>query len=80
MLKPEFAEAKAAEFTSSTELQADSSGLFFILSKPAHGITHLTLGMEIDYEYHAVTKELFPLVFQRQDVQQLLENFNTSIK
>ena len=62
------------------EIEYRLSGLFFILSKPTHGTAHLALGMKIDYEYHAVIKELFPLVFQRQDVQQLLENFNTSIK
>ena len=62
------------------EIEYRLSGLSFILSKPAHGITHLTLGMKIDYEYHAVIKERFPLVFQRQDVQQLLEDFNTSTK
>ena len=61
------------------EIEYRLSGLFFILSKLAHGETHLIRGMQINYDYHTIVKELFPSIYEKQVVQQLLKDFKKSI-
>ena len=51
------------------------SGLFFILSKNNYGLDHLINGMKIDYDYHTIIKELFPSVFETEQVQKLLLDY-----
>ena len=57
------------------EIEYRMSGLFFILSKNNYGLDHLINGMKIDYDYHTIIKELFPSVFETEQVQKLLLDY-----
>ncbi len=57
------------------EIEYRLAGLFFVLSKRNYAFNHLIEGLKIDYEYHIVLKELFPSVFQDEEIQQLCINF-----
>ncbi|MFY0603465.1 MAG: tetratricopeptide repeat protein [Flavobacteriaceae bacterium] len=57
------------------EIEYRLSGLFFMLQKDNHGIAHLKKGLLIDFEYHVILKELYPTVFEKENVQKLLSNF-----
>ena len=57
------------------ELEYRFVGLFFILGKERHAFSHLITAMQIDYEYHLILKELYPIVFQNIEIQKLLTNY-----
>lgn len=57
------------------EIEYRLAGLFFILDKENHGMTHLKNGLLIDFEYHIILKELYPVVYEDEKVQKLLTNF-----
>lgn len=57
------------------EIEYRLSGLFFVLSKKSYGMTHLINGMKIDYDYHTIIKELFPTVYDLENVQKLLGDY-----
>ncbi len=51
------------------------SGLYFIEGAEKKALDVLIKGMQIDYEYHFILKEIFPSVYDNTKVQQLLINF-----
>lgn len=57
------------------EIEYRLAGLFMILDKENHGLTHLVNAMQIDYEYHEVIKDLYPTVFDKPAVKDLLLNY-----
>jgi tetratricopeptide (TPR) repeat protein len=57
------------------EIEYRLAGLFFVLSKKSYGMTHLINGMKIDYDYHTIVKELFPTVYDLENVQKLLGDY-----
>ncbi len=57
------------------EVEYRLAGLFIILNKENHGMTHLINGMKIDYEYHFIMKELYPTIFGNLKVQKLLADY-----
>jgi tetratricopeptide (TPR) repeat protein len=57
------------------EVEYRLTGLFFILNKEQHAITHLLTAMKIDYDYHVVLKELYPLVYENLRIQKLLSDY-----
>jgi tetratricopeptide (TPR) repeat protein len=50
-------------------------GLFFVLSKEKFAYTHLISAMKIDYEYHIILNELYPIVFENAAIQKLLVDY-----
>ena len=50
-------------------------GLFFLLNKQKYALTHLENAMKIDYDYHAVLNDLYPVVYHNVKIQQLLKGF-----
>ncbi len=62
------------------EIEYRLAGLFFVLSKENHGITHLKNGLAIDFEYHSIVKELYPTVFDHARVQKLLADFKKAME
>ena len=57
------------------EIEYRLSGLFYVLSKDNYGYTHLVNGMKIDYDYHTIIQELFPSVYESEEVQKLLNDY-----
>ena len=57
------------------EVEYRLTGLFFILNKEQYAITHLLTAMKIDYDYHVVLKELYPLVYENPRIQKLLSDY-----
>jgi tetratricopeptide (TPR) repeat protein len=57
------------------EIEYRFAGLFLILNKQNYGITHLINGLNIDYEYHIVLKELHPTVYFNEKIQKILSDF-----
>jgi tetratricopeptide (TPR) repeat protein len=47
-------------------------GLFFVLNKEKYALTHLISAMKIDYEYHTILNELYPIVYENTKIQKLL--------
>ena len=58
-----------------SEVEYRLVGLFFILNKEKHAFTHLISAMKIDYDYHIILNELYPIVFENIEVQKLLKNY-----
>ena len=57
------------------EIEYRLSGLFFVLEKEKYGFNHLIAAMKIDFGYHSILNELYPTVFDKPEVQQLIKNF-----
>jgi tetratricopeptide (TPR) repeat protein len=50
-------------------------GLFFLLNKEKYALTHLISAMKIDYEYHTILNELYPIVYENVKIQKLLSAY-----
>ncbi|ARV13745.1 tetratricopeptide repeat protein [Polaribacter sp. SA4-12] len=62
-------------YKDSAEIEYRLAGLFFILNKEKYGFNHLVVALKIDYDYHIVLKELYPIVYENEKVQKLLIDF-----
>jgi len=62
------------------EIEYRLAGLFFILNKKKYGFNHLIVGLNIDYEYHTILKEIYPTVLDNEKVQQLIINFKKALE
>ena len=62
------------------EIEYRLVGLFFILNKEKYAFTHLISGMKIDYEYHTILSELYPIVYDNIEIQKLLVNYKKAIE
>ncbi|TXD54455.1 MULTISPECIES: tetratricopeptide repeat protein [unclassified Polaribacter] len=56
------------------------AGLFFVLNKEKHGLNHLIAGMNINYEFHVILNEIYPIVFENKKVQKLLKNYKNTFE
>ena len=57
------------------EIEYRFAGLFFIMNKNKYAFSHLIKGMQIDYDYHIILKELYPTVYDNLEVKKLLSNY-----
>jgi len=65
---------QAEEFYPDTaEIEYRLSGLHFLLNEGEKGYFHLNNGLKIDPEYHIIIEELFPMVFQRKSVKDVIK-------
>lgn len=62
------------------EVEYRLAGLFFILDNEKNGFHHLVAAMKIDYEYHIILNELFPVVYNNKKVQKLLTNYKKALE
>lgn len=62
-------------FKDFAEIEYRLAGLFFILEKKKYGFNHLITAMKIDYDYHKMILDLFPTVFDNQEVTKLMQDF-----
>ena len=57
------------------EVEYRLSGLFFILNKEKFGFNHLIEGMKIDYDYHTILNEIYPVIFDNKKIQKLIIDY-----
>ena len=62
------------------EVEYRLCGLFMILDKEEYSLTHLKNALAIDYEYHSIIKELYPSVYEKERVQEIISNHKKVIK
>ncbi|WP_272148819.1 tetratricopeptide repeat protein [Tenacibaculum aiptasiae] len=62
------------------EIEYRLCGLFMILDKEEYSLTHLKNALAIDYEYHSIIKELYPSVYEKERVQEIISNHKKVIK
>ena len=67
---------QALEFYPDTaEIEYRLSGLFFANNKGEKGYFHLKNALKIDPEYYIIIEELFPKIFNRKSVKQIINSF-----
>lgn len=67
---------QALEFyPGSAEIEYRLSGLFFNINKGEKGYFHLNNALKIDSEYYIIIEELFPKIFDRKSVRQIINSF-----
>ncbi|CAA0194456.1 Protein of unknown function containing tetratricopeptide repeats [Tenacibaculum maritimum] len=57
------------------EIEYRLSGLFMILDEEAYSLTHLKNGLAIDFESHSIIKELYPTVFEKENVKKIISEY-----
>lgn len=67
---------QALEFYPHTaEIEFRLAGLYFCLNEGEKAYFHLNRGLKIDAEYYIVIEELFPQIFNRKSVRQIINSF-----
>ena len=67
-------------FKDFAELEYRLSGIYFKFSNFSKGKKHLMNALTIDFEYHNEIKDLFPEVYKKQEVLDIINDFkNTSL-
>ncbi|OSS37510.1 hypothetical protein C723_3587 [Christiangramia flava JLT2011] len=67
---------QAIEFyPESAEVEYRLAGLFFVTNKAEKGYFHLKNALKIDSEYYIIIEELFPSIFSRKSVRQIINSF-----
>jgi tetratricopeptide (TPR) repeat protein len=62
------------------EIEYRLAGLFFILNKEKYGFNHLIDGLKIDFDYHIILKELYPIIYENEKVQKLINNYKKAME
>ena len=57
------------------EIEYRLCGLFMLTHKETYGLLHLKNGLAIDAEYREIVKELYPTVFENEQVQNVINNY-----
>ena len=66
---------QACEFyPQNAEIEYRLAGLYFLLAENNKGEFHLKNGLNLDEEFTLIVEELFPSVFVKRSVQQLISN------
>ncbi len=67
---------QAIEFyPDSAEVEYRLAGLYFVTNKAEKGYFHLKNALKIDSEYYIIIEELFPSIFSRKSVRQIINSF-----
>lgn len=62
-------------YTDFPEINYRLTGLYTLLNKNKLAKVHFIKGLEVDYEFHFILKELFPTAFENKKIQKLLFAF-----
>ena len=62
-------------YKESAEIEFRLCGLFMLAAKEAYSLLHLKNGLAIDAEYREIVKELYPTVFENEQVQKVINNY-----
>jgi len=68
------------KYKDSAEIEYRLAGLFFVLNKEKYGFNHLISGLKIDYDYHVILKETYPIVLDNKKVQKLLKDYKKAME
>ncbi|MFO7719948.1 MAG: tetratricopeptide repeat protein [Gillisia sp.] len=67
---------QAVEFYPETaEIEYRFAGLYFTLNEGDKGYFHLNNGLKIDSEYYIIIEELFPKIFCRKSVKEMINSY-----
>ena len=67
---------QALEFYPETaEIEYRLAGLYFNLNEGDKGYFHLNNGLKIDSEYYIIIEELFPKIFSRKSVKEIINSY-----
>ncbi|MFV8226537.1 tetratricopeptide repeat protein [Christiangramia aquimixticola] len=67
---------QALEFYPGTaEIEYRLAGLYFSINAGEKGYFHLNNGLKLDSEYYIIIEELFPNIFDRKSVRQIINSF-----
>ncbi|WP_075342826.1 tetratricopeptide repeat protein [Tenacibaculum agarivorans] len=61
------------------EIEYRLCGMFMINNKNTYALNHLENGLNIDFEFHDILKELFPSVYKTDEVQALISNYKVKL-
>ena len=74
-----FSLIQTAEFYSEeAEVEYRLAGLYFITNQSVKGRFHLKNGLNLDKDYIFIIEELFPTVFKRKSIKEILVNFKNA--
>ncbi|AOW16976.1 hypothetical protein LPB03_05640 [Polaribacter vadi] len=62
------------------EIEYRLAGLFLTLNNENYGFNHLIVGLNLDYEYHVILKEIYPIVLDNKKVQKLIIDFKKDLE
>ena len=62
-------------YKESAEIEFRLCGLFMLASEEKYCLLHLKKGLAIDAEYREIVKELYPTVFENEQVQKVISNY-----
>ncbi len=68
------------DYKDCAEIEYRLCGLFMLLDKKDYSLLHLKTALTLDFEYHHVIKDLFPLVFDTEEVKSLIKDFKKVFK
>lgn len=57
------------------EIEYRLCGLFMLTSKEKYSLIHLKNGLAIDADYRKIIEELYPTVFDNENVQTIIQNY-----
>jgi tetratricopeptide (TPR) repeat protein len=63
-------------YPETAEIEYRMAGLYFSLNKGERGYFHLKSALEIDAEYSIIIEELFPAIFQRKSVKEMIGKYS----
>lgn len=64
-----------AFYPDSAEIEYRLAGLYFNLNEGDKGYFHLNNGLKIDSEYYIIIEELFPQIFSRKSVKEIINSY-----
>ena len=70
---------QAAEFyPDKAEIEYRLTGLYFTLNEPSEGYIHLNNALHLDKDYDFIIEELFPRIYKRNSIKEIINNFKNS--
>ncbi|MFD0993061.1 tetratricopeptide repeat protein [Tenacibaculum geojense] len=60
------------------EIEYRLCSVFMMIDKIEYGLLHLKNALAIDYEYHHIIKDLYPVIFNNELIQQTILNWNSN--
>ena len=67
-----------AKYPDLAEIEYRLTGLYFTLNQPGEGYIHLNNALHLDKEYDFIIEELFPRIYKRKSVFEIITNFKNS--
>lgn len=66
-------------YKENAEITYRLAGLHFLIQKDSKGFLLLEKSLKNDFVYHNIIKKMFPVVFARKEIDQLVQKFNSTL-